>query len=365
MGRVASRAMQDPAWLIARLQREWRTPTFGAIRVLRRSLLRSAKLQADGHQSVLAVYVVRPSSAGYDLCNFLGSAHNFSNSLGGLPIDVLLLVEDSRLWLYEGGGTQASASVEWRLWNLLVPLASRAALVRDVFVSDVGANWSAHLDDHVVYPPMSQPGYLAEWNVPESPYLWRRSYPSCFRASDEAISMVAKWKLAVGVSDPFVCVTLRNRDVDPLRNSRAANWVAFGRQIRAEGFETVFVPDTGSLWSEDEVGTEFFINREAALNVDIRLALYEMAYCSFFYSNGPSALAALDSHIRSVMLCPVFEQSNFSDLQSYASQELHPGMNQLAPDRNHLLLHWSTDEADEILRAFREFQNRDRHLDSS
>ena len=88
----------------------------------------------------------------------------------------------------------------------------------------------------------------------------------------------------------YVTITLRQSDYWPSRNSNLSAWRAAAELLNGEGITPVFVPDTEGF---DVDGFENF--RDASVDIDLRLALYEGAIMNFGVSNGPMALCYLSN----------------------------------------------------------------------
>lgn len=98
---------------------------------------------------------------------------------------------------------------------------------------------------------------------------------------------VAKILSSHGISDPIV-ITLREASYWPARNSNLQAWLKFAQLLESEGERVVFVRDTAKA---DEPLSDFITMPEAAIDLNARAALYEVAKCNMFTNGGPMALA--------------------------------------------------------------------------
>ena len=98
---------------------------------------------------------------------------------------------------------------------------------------------------------------------------------------------VAQWLYRRGIVNPVV-ITLREAQHWDHRNSNIAAWTQFAADLRGKGEQVVFVRDTRRAMEplRDET-----IYPEAAIDLHIRIALYERAKACLFVANGPAALA--------------------------------------------------------------------------
>lgn len=89
----------------------------------------------------------------------------------------------------------------------------------------------------------------------------------------------------------LVSITIRDNGNGSKRDSRIDQWNEFAVMIAREGYTPVFVPDT-SGWHEDGKFSGACMP-QAALNLGLRMALYESSLVNLFVSSGPAALCYL------------------------------------------------------------------------
>ena len=311
--------------------------------------------------SVLGVYIVRPSTASFDFCDFVADLVSFARSNGVLPVSVLLLRESEKLSRHDEFFRYHDADeLEWRLWNLLVPIAARSDAVDSVHVGNVDAMPHDLFNAALVFPPGATSRLLVEWDRSKSESSWRNAPFSCFSASSQALSKVALWLDAHEVQNPVVAISIRERAVEPERNSSIADWLLFCRYLLEHGFSPILIPDTSNPWPGWMSRAPYLTMPEASLSVDVRLALYEMAYCSMFYSNGPAAMALLDAKVNSVVFLPRLEETEYANSLNYAKAGLRVGSDRLDFPRGLNLLVWETDSFPSVVSAFERFKDEQR-----
>lgn len=154
----------------------------------------------------------------------------------------------------------------WRLYNLLVPLAYRLQSVSAVTVSPERLN---------VYTPHFNPFKDAH-----------RSPLTPFRASDTARDIVNSL-----YPDPYVTITVRDSDIQQERNTDQLQWSMAANWLHHQGKKVVVVPDTEAMLKNNHQRVWDTECQPAAMNPDIRLALYELADFNCFTSGGPMTLA--------------------------------------------------------------------------
>lgn len=106
------------------------------------------------------------------------------------------------------------------------------------------------------------------------------------KAPYRAREMMNRW---LGDGPAPVVITLREAEHWPHRNSNVRAWVDFARDLKAQDERVIFVRDTATA---DEPIEGFETCPAAALDLHMRVALYERAQANLFVANGPCILAA-------------------------------------------------------------------------
>ncbi len=105
-----------------------------------------------------------------------------------------------------------------------------------------------------------------------------------FTPTPQAVEAVAP----IAGRGPYVTITLREAAYSSHRNSNIDEWLRFAEYLEAQGEHIIFVRDT--KFAADSI-TGFDTCPAAAVDIDVRLALYERAKCNLFVANGPWNLA--------------------------------------------------------------------------
>ena len=166
---------------------------------------------------------------------------------------------------------------------------------------------------------------------------------SGFRASKAGLKYVEQWMKSGNIEQPMVVITLRQYGYDTSRNSNIEEWSKFAVWLKSQGYTPVFVPDTDACWKSNKSLEDFITITDACWNLGLRLALYERAFVSLFYSSGVAALCSLSSHARYIAFYPVIEESLQAKAETYERYGLVSGQRRYDFAQDHQLLSWKRD----------------------
>jgi len=144
-------------------------------------------------------------------------------------------------------------------------------------------------------------------DAPRENYAWSRvvnavktaaQLPS-FRATATACDYVRPWLERKAAGRRPISITVRESFLQKDRNSSMGEWLNFARKLQADGFFPVFIRDTGVALEKPAAElAEFCIFAEGSWNLELRMALYELAYINMFTGGGPSVLAHYNRTVR-------------------------------------------------------------------
>lgn len=195
----------------------------------------------------------------------------------------------------------------WRVQNIMLPalgfLASPPSfsLCRDRAEATA---WEAR-----ICGPVFPEGYRVA--APRGDFLWTgiaaasaRGEPiPRLRATAQARDYMRRWLETAGGTGRPIAITLRESSHAPVRNSDVAAWSAFAHSLDAARYKPIFIRDTEMAFHPHPPALEgLTVCREAAVNLDLRLALYELAWLNLMVPNGPGILCWLSDRVRFLML---------------------------------------------------------------
>lgn len=226
-------------------------------------------IEDEQRKPLTAVYDLGASPASYDVLSFLAEAERYRNANKYDCIDVVFQPGPMYGFRDDELPTDASAR-DWMLNRICVPACRLLPTVRNVSVLKQRAPLEGD-----VFPTDWTPDNVASHYGTK---FFKGDKPG-FRASEMARKLVDK---RFG-EQPVITITMREAEHWPDRNSNQAEWKRVENWLKAYGFRVVVVPDAAT-------GGE---HSEFALDLDMRMALYERAVVNLGVSNGPMALCYL------------------------------------------------------------------------
>lgn len=219
-----------------------------------------------------AFYDLSVSPLSYDFATFILAANaNGCDEVVIVPGTRMVALADGSVFEFQKCSPEEQA---YRLKHLMLGLVPEAIVAgsRDhaktlwhegCFPTGYTVDQPVHA--HMVSHVMRLPGFY--------PFRARRAYID---------RVAADWP-----QEKLVTITIRESSIKPARNSKIAAWISVATWLVDRGLCPVFVPDTENLY------TPFgghLVCREAALDVQYRLALYDKAHLNMGVNNGPMTI---------------------------------------------------------------------------
>ena len=113
-----------------------------------------------------------------------------------------------------------------------------------------------------------------------------------FEPSEAALAAFDDWKAFKKIDKPIVSMTLRTSRHEQERNANILQWRDFANYARERGFVPVGIPDTEVALSIDvgDLPKDLYWYPMAALDPDLRAALYRRSFISMSTGGGPAHL---------------------------------------------------------------------------
>ena len=302
-----------------------------------------------------AFYDLKVSPVTFDIFEFLYQAEieRLNSSMDAL--DLIIIANDTNCGFPEEiVDSNSIGEQRWRLRNLVLPASSLLTSARRSVYCPTRDEAEWHIKNaEAVFPH----GYSLQY--PIASYLpsetlvamYQGKKLGTFQAPVAARSAAQDWLQSHSGGRKPVTVTLREATVHTWRNSYFEEWQKFVDWLDKDKYFAVLIPDTASLF---EQATNFFKDvtkfELGALDLQLRLAIYETSYLNMMLSSGPGTLCFLDNSTRAIrfkMLAPGDEASN------YASRGFRWGM-QWPNSSTFQKSVWEEDSFETLIREFEE-----------
>jgi hypothetical protein len=250
----------------------------------------------------------------------------------------------------------------WRIGNVLLQAVMLCPSVRAVTLAgsrEEARYMRARVARHV-YPFDYEPALPACHHPNDSLMPARRGEAAVgvLRATPGALRSVERWLRARAEGRKIVTVTIRAYAYMPGRNSNSGAWTAFARRLDPAEWFVVFVPDTDQVLQQERPDFGVFTCfGEAAWNLDLRMALYELAFLNLGVNSGPMALCWLNERTRYItfkILTPSLPQAT-PEFMRWQGFEVGHSLPFAGPFQKWV---WADDDVDVIEREFREMVPR-------
>lgn len=246
---------------------------------------------------------------------------------------------------------------EWRLRNIILPICSMLACPSEITI--------CRSRDHaeVIEDSLSQPAFPQDYRVsaPIGQFGWstltaataRGEKLPTFQGSPQASVYMKKWIATHAGSRKTVCITLRESTHYSARNSNKEAWLSFARSLDPAEYFPVILRDTERCF--EEPGPEFdgfTLCPIAAVNLDLRMALYEQSWLCMMVLNGPGELCRLSNRIRYIFFDMLTEEVPGNTKVYAAAQGIKIGghLPHATPFQWQI---WEPDELDILQREFK------------
>jgi len=234
------------------------------------------QMMATSDEKILhAVYDLSSSPPTYEFVTFLAEAEKYRAENGYSRMDVIFQ-PGPKDGFRNDNLPPDSAERSAMLRRICIPACWLTGTVRDVSVLSVRKNI-----DGDVFPV----GWSNEH--PKSHYGVRyiKDGHRCLKATE-----ASKREIKRRFSGPYATITIRQAEYWPKRNSDFDACMAAAKWFMGHGIAPVIIPDTHG----DQLHG-FHNFREAALDIDLRMAAYEGAAMNIGVTNGPMVMCMLSN----------------------------------------------------------------------
>ena len=307
--------------------------------------------------TLYAFYDLEVSAVTFDIVPFMVLAENRRMQINCKRIHLMIIPGSF-------GGFKQDAEIsfydkQWRLKNILIPSGWLIPNCESVTVfgsRNEAKEFLQHKSISTVYPMNStlnnpRKGYRTIDAINASKDSKR--LPS-INSSKSALNYIKEWlNFNVGSRKPIV-ITLRECQYRKSRNSNLEEWARFARNL-CDDYCPIILRDTDKEFHPiPEVLKDMLLFSAPVWNVDLRTALYELAYLHLHVNDGPGALC-LHNHrsrwIRFKML-PSNDSELAKKMEKWNERDgIFPGM-QFPWTTSFQKCVWENDKYEVIMREF-------------
>ena len=295
----------------------------------------------------------------FDFAFFLVDAEVYAKKNGRSRIFLWIIKKDPTLHVSYEGYTSIinEESQDWRMKNILLPLASMSPIVEGLGVIPSNFSLESYSNGNLIYPEGYSKTYRPRMDYKEIYSNLELNEFEGLISSKKATEYIKEWISNEKISLPIISITIREYGFDPIRNSKIKEWLKFADWLKERNYLPVFIPDVDSAWDSRDKFNKNLIFNEVCWNLELRMAFYNSCALNFFYSNGLSTLALLNKDIKCIVINPIVEESEMAKQEIWMGRGIKPGQRKFNFAQDFQWLSWKTDSFENIVEAFLEYEN--------
>ena len=241
----------------------------------------------------------------------------------------------------------------WRIYSILIPsiklLSCNVSMI--LCATREEATIIREKQARFVYPAMYNVMFPIPY-APEQAIMYRQKLMS-LQADHKAKEYVSEWLQQYAKNKKVVVVTLREYGYTPERNSNIMAWAQFANSIDKEKFFIAFVPDTDQdMRGVPDALKNFSFFHPASWNLNLRGALYELAFLNLGVNTGPMSLCWFNPKCRYITFKVAVKNVPQVPLQMITDKGFIPGSNPRFVNQFQKWV-WEDDDFDIIVKEFK------------
>lgn len=320
----------------SRVVRQWTYPTNSWVRPVRN--LGKALLGFDPQESQcatsltyggkgLAVYDLNDNPMSFDFAAFLIAAERFFRARSCLHFDVCIVGRSTiaREIVEEAGPNFTPDKEEWRLQNVLVPLALLYGACDQILLVDSKFEIPVKTYSYQVYPVGLSQHFRPRWQQSDCYGGDFGQDLIGFRVPPNASTYVGEWLDRFNFGSPPVTLTMRSREFEPWRNTSSKYVEQLSDTLSKLNVPLIFIPETELGIDPKMKDHSLPVLREASWNMSLRLAIYSVARLNIYIDCGPALLGFGSPSARGLVFLPPAPDTIWKDNVIYSEWGLHTG----------------------------------------
>lgn len=256
--------------------------------------------------TLYACYDFKKCPITFDICNFLclAEAHRLQHGFNSIHLVTIPGPHQG----FRDAGVVSDNAKEWRLRKVINDCAWLLPSCRQVtnFYSRDEARLFLARMGACMFPE----GYDVE-HAPIPKYSWKHVNEASnnyvdlqhLSAGSEARRIINEWLGKNAGDKKIVTVTLRQTEYEVIRNSQVNEWYSFLSAISHKYYFPIVIPDFDFALDDQHAlpdGIAHF--PDVVWDVELRTALYELAYLNFFINNGTTTLGYFNRNVNFVIM---------------------------------------------------------------
>lgn len=316
-------------------------------------------IQAD--KILYAYYDLNRSSETYDVTSFLATADCYREQQGLTHLHMVIVARDNQ-WQAQAYCLDEEERL-WRAENIVKQACALIPACKGMTYCTSRDQAQMYLDNtSQVFPPDYRLDNPPPITVHKDFYYWldQGFDPRRFHSTPKASHYIQQWvdhQLPDGKKQ-FVTVTLRESTLQPKRNSVIAEWDGFFQWLSQQHpqLSVVIIRDTERVFKKALfTASNVFYMPTASFHMDLRMALYEMAYVNMGCSNGPKQLCHLSKTASYITTKMIVEDYQGSSSERFIDRNITIGEDFRFADDNQMI-DWNPDSKDCLIKSFLRFE---------
>lgn len=277
----------------------------------------------DSGDTLTTIYDMRFSPPTFDFLQFLLNCDIEREARGLANIEVIFAPGDQ-------SGFRGNISfynvdhMYQRLYKILLPLTNQLSCKVFPHICNSRAEARLHWEHSKVRYPENH-----DFHKPVVPYQMKDIFPKIHAGSefqrlkpadDFYIGRVKAWLESEEIPvNKLVTISMREASYQEGRNKGKEKWIDLANKLELIGYSVVFIRDTEKSFENDSAFSQFRTFDTASIDLDIRRAIYDIAYINFFMNNGVATLGLFDPRVRLIqdgLLIPEY-YPGYGEAQGY------------------------------------------------
>jgi hypothetical protein len=282
-------------WLLWRLHRELRNPTFNITIKIIDFFLNSwngvfENWEHKETQYLYCIYDLEIAPITYNIIEYLVYVDYLSRENEGFVLVLVPKKVKKHSFLTDYEKTIDGSNQNWRIDNIIFPVARMHERCAGVFLLPDREATKEFIKNKTVFPKLYDGTNLRYYDPVEyrktmsKPGLWTPVTPPL--QGRRYVEQYLKPKVG---DKKVITVTIRNYGYDTARNSNCSEWAKFIEHLLKNSYYPIIIPDTENAFTDDFPDHHDYVFRDCCWNIGLRMALYFSSYLNIGVANGPIA----------------------------------------------------------------------------